>query len=212
MDRMARKPPPKKKPTAEPAAARLRGASLVDAVIAALAPSVASPAPLGEDELRALEARAGVSLGPWFRRFLAFDGSWLSKQLRWDLRAGLPVKSCREVIAAHAGPFIEAYDLVLPRLPGKALGLDEGSDSMRFLYFEPGAAEPPVLYIDHDDTPVIGVAYPGFDVWIAHETGLLPFTSRAGAEDARAISERLFGDAEGIDTTHLMAAAYGGDD
>jgi hypothetical protein len=140
-----------------------------------------------------------------FRRWLRYDGSWIAEHLRWKLTPGLPIAAVRDVIAAHAGPFIEAYELVLDRIPGRALRLDEGSDSMRFAYFaESGFDEPPILYVDHDDTPVIGVACPGFDVWIAKQVGLLPWDTTAGASEAATISQQLFGAPSGLDMTDLM--------
>jgi hypothetical protein len=222
---MAKRPKPSAKkqaaPRPESPLERLRGLALVEAAIAATAPDVpgdavkiAKPVPMSPERIASVEQQAGVKLGPLFRRWLAHDEAWLAKRLHWEWSTGLPVGTVREVIAAHAGPFIEAYDLVLDRLPGRALQLDAGSDSMRFLYFAPdaGDVDPPVLYIDHDDTPVLGVAHRGFDAWIARETNAIAWNSTAGSTDAQAVSEKLLGQPGGLDMTEIMASRYGADD
>lgn len=193
----------------------LRGRALVDAVIAhvtdpASRVHVASPQPLDAGEIAALEAKAGVTLPPSFRAWLAFDVSLLSSRYGWELDGGLPVKPVTEVVGTHAGVFLESFQPVLDKfLPGMALQLDAGSDSMRFLYF--GSADPdgelPVLFIDHDDTPIIGVEWPGFDVWLAVETGLLSSKSSAYARLSSEVSRRVFGSPDAIDTTDLMIEA-----
>jgi hypothetical protein len=40
-----------------------------------------------------------------------------------------------------------------------------------------GTGEYPVLVLDNDDQPYMGIMYPGFDVYLAYYAGLLAFPS-----------------------------------
>jgi ankyrin repeat protein len=167
-----KKPTPKKKPPP-------RGPALHEAILANLARKIGEPQPLTPAELRAAEDTCGVALSPAMYATLAFDAGWLTREyaLLTANPRRLAARPTFEVIAEHAGVFAEAYeDLCARRFPGKAIALDQGSDSMRLLYLgDPDElGEYPVLFIDHDDTPMLGVEHAGFDIWLAIQLGVLP--------------------------------------
>lgn len=105
-----------------------------------------------------------------------------------------------DVAAEHAGGEIgEAYRAsVAARLPALALPLDEGRDSMRVLYLaHPDAlGEYPVLFIDHDDSPVLGVAEAGFDVWLPRRPGVA--AARAFEPERTQTALRVFGSTDDV--------------
>ena len=64
---------------------------------------------------------------------------------------------------------------------------------MRFLYFgDPDEhGEYPVLFIDHDDLPTLGVEWPGFDVWLAEALDLkIPASAKRQVAET---SKRILG-------------------
>jgi len=172
-------------------AAAPRGASLIRDLLVHLAgpdSPVGKPTPLDAAQLAAAEQAAGVALSPSLHALLAFDAGYLRREYGWfDAHGNLLARPTLEVIAEHAGAFTEAYQpLIEARFPGKAIALDQGSDSMRLLYFgDPDQhGEYPVLFIDHDDTPLLGVAYPGFDAWLGAALG------QRATDDAAASARR----------------------
>lgn len=184
----AKKSPAKKSPAKK--ASPARGPALVDAIHAALTgpeSPVGQAQPLDEAQLLAAEHAAGVALSPALHALLSFDAGYMRREYGWfDGKMKLLARPLIEIIGGHAGPFTEMYaGLVAQRFPGKALPLDQGSDSMRILYLgDPDAqGEYPVLFIDHDDVPVLGVQYPGFDAWLGTELGVTTadFTRPAAA-------------------------------
>ncbi len=58
-------------------------------------------------------------------------------------------------------------------LTGNCFLLPGGSESRRFIYVGTADAvgEYPVVYADIDDTPVVGLESPGFDIWFATRAG-----------------------------------------
>lgn len=144
-------------------------------MVAGLAKEVGKPLPLSAERIAAAEEVAGVALSPSMYAMLSFDAGWAKRSLSWfDDGMNLLARPAMELIAEHAGAWAEAYEpFVTARFPGKALPLDAGSDSMRFLYLgDPDEyGEYPVLFIDHDDTPLLGVEWTGIDVYLAAEFG-----------------------------------------
>jgi ankyrin repeat protein len=153
-----------------------RGAPLLEAIAKKLAKKVGKPKPLDEKQIRACEDAAGVALSPSLYALLAFDAGMMKRDFRWfDAKMKLAARPAIDVIREHAGALGQMYEQICEaRLSGKALELDAGSDSMRFLYFgDPDElGEYPVLFIDHDDMPILGVEYPGFDGWLADLLGI----------------------------------------
>ena len=166
-----------------------RGAPLVAEVIARLAKAKTKPRALTAAELAAAERAAGVALSPAMRAVMAFDAGFLKREYGWfDGKWRLRARPLLELIAEQAGPLADSYaPLVEARFPGLALPLDFGSDSMRFLYLGHADAnrEYPVLFIDHDDSPRLGVEEPSFDVYLAAHFD--PTRGRPAASRKRAI-------------------------
>jgi ankyrin repeat protein len=175
----------------------LRGPALVAALVARLSgpdARVGEQRPLTTAELHAFEIAAGAAMSPSLHAVLTTDAGMLAREHRWfDDRMRLRARPCFDIVAEHAGALADAYeDLCRERFPGKAIPLDQGSESMRLLYFgDPDEhGEYPVLFIDHDDEPMLGVELPGFDVWMARALDLEP----RGYDDAtQATARRLLG-------------------
>ena len=173
-----------------------RGAALVSALVAKLVgpdSPIGDPQPLDAARLSAVEDAAGVALSPSLHAVLSLDGGWLGRTYGWfDAGGQLLARPTIEIIRGHAGPLAEAYEeLCAQRFPGRAIGLDRGSDSMRLLYFgDPDEqGEYPVLYIDHDDLPMLGVEAAGVDVWLAEALGI----KASIASDVAIASKRILG-------------------
>jgi hypothetical protein len=181
----APKTPKKRRAPTREAAAGLHGEALVDAAIArvrergfALLGSVGvkppkKPAPLSKAVLDALTFPNGKPLPPSLRRWLAFDASWLAWFDDLDQPAFEPLQ-----LGAFAEQEFDmdwGFSTFEGKLPGDCIGLHFGSESRRLLYVgEPDShGEYPVLVIDTDDVPYVGLEYPGFDVYIAEAAGLL---------------------------------------
>lgn len=156
-----------------------RGSQLINIIMGHLdgpTSPIGQARPLTATQLRACEDAAGVALSPSLHALLAFDAGMMHRDYYWfDSDMNFLARPIIEVIGEHAGPFVEAYEeLCAQRFPGNAIALDQGSDSMRLLYFgDPDEyGEYPVLFIDHDDMPILGVEHPGFDAWLADALGL----------------------------------------
>lgn len=175
-----------------------RGAELLAAIDASLVGArspVGDALPLGDDGLLAAERAAGVALSPSMAALFQRDVGWIRRTYGWflpDDATALLARPLSALVAAHAGEMAEGFDDVLQRFPGNALPLDAGSDSARFLYLgDPDEhGEYPVVGIDHDDLPWVGVVEPGFDVWLARELGVAVGKMKTELDAA---NKRLFG-------------------
>jgi hypothetical protein len=123
------------------------------------------------------------------KRWLAFDAGWL-ESFGWFASLEPPIFSPRTIGQIADAEFGRDYELLKQitgvegdlnfygpldeRLPECFL-LPEGSDSRRiFAVTEPDElGEYPVIVIDEDDIPYAAVMYPGFDVYMADEAGVL---------------------------------------
>lgn len=173
-----------------------RGPDLISAIVAALVSPdspVGEPSPLDASALRRAEDAAGVALSPSMAALFQLDAGWIRREMGWfDDEGVLQARPLAELVAEHAGALAEGFADILDRFPGRALRLDAGSDSARFLYL--GDPDPlgeyPVVAIDHDDLPWLGVEEPGFDVWLAKQLGVAMAATKA---DLEATHKRLFG-------------------
>jgi len=190
-----------KKTTKKAAGKRLRGRALAEVVIAHLRgpkSPIGEPRPLSAEQRARCERAMGVALSPFMDAVFSFDVGWLARTVGlFDDHDAAQVAPCIEVIREHARVFTDSYaPWCAGRLTGKAAQLDAGSDSMRFLYL--GApdeeGEYPVLCIDHDDVPFLGVEHAGFDLWMAASLGL---PQPDAARLAREASKRILGMAGG---------------
>ncbi|APR88178.1 hypothetical protein A7982_13527 [Minicystis rosea] len=185
----------------EKGAGTLRGRALAEVVIAHLRgpkSPIGEPRPLSAPQRARCEEAMGVALSPFMDALFSFDVGWLAREVDlFDGNDAVRVAPAIEVIRDHAGVFTEFYEpWCAARLTEKAAQLDAGSDSMRFLYL--GApdehGEYPVLCIDHDDVPFLGVEHAGFDLWVAEMLGLAPKGAKRLAKEA---SERILGYEDG---------------
>lgn len=173
-----------------------RGPELLAALVAAVASPdspVGEPSPLDASALRRAEDRAGVACSPSMAALFQLDAGWMRRAYGWFDDAGdLQARPLSELVAEHARELAEGFEDILARFPGRALPLDAGSDSARFLYLgDPDAlGEYPVIGIDHDDLPWLGVEEPGFDVWLGKQLGVAVAPTKA---DLEATHKRLFG-------------------
>jgi hypothetical protein len=176
---MAAKKP--KTPAPPKLADDLRGVALVDAVVARIvqgkgAIEVTQPRPMRPEVIAALRFANGAPLPPSLARFLAFDTTWLRARFPgWKL-PHLAVATVARLVADTLAGFAQAFQPLPPGMPpGLALGLDSGSDSMRLLFLgkTDTHGEYPILGVDVDDEPNVVVAAPGFDVWLAQQSGLV---------------------------------------
>jgi hypothetical protein len=176
---IAKKKAPAKKAVAKKAKparldAPVRGAALVEMVIAHLERTGAKkalgapPEGLSEEAIAGLTLPGGLPLPPSLRRWLAYDARWLG----WFEDLAHPVLPARSYHAMMVQEFDEQMAEIWDfsdMLPETCLVVPGGCDSRRFLYAGKAddAGEYPVLLVDTDDIPFICVEYPGFDVYLA---------------------------------------------
>ena len=169
------------------------GAGLVERVIAALyatprllldhAPLLdeplltGPPQPMPAQVLAALTMPSGQALPPSVRRWLEFDTAVLARSgwLASSRASRLTPRRLDEIAAAELGEDWGAYFVPLAGRFGECFLLPGGSDSRRVLATGPAdeAGEYPVLALDVDDEPSVNLAYPGFDVYLAHVLGVV---------------------------------------
>jgi len=148
-----------------------RGLPLVEQVIAHLAGTGTPHTGLAPEVLATLALPGGKPLPPSLRRFLAFDAHYLHA-LEGD-PPRLVFHTFRELVRHELDETAaDLYDEVADLLPGHCLLLPGGETKRRFMYVgAPDAhGEYPVLEIDPDDLPGVGLAYPGLDVYLADGT------------------------------------------
>jgi len=132
--------------------------------------------PILPEVLERLAFPSGKPLTPSLKRWLAFDGSWL-RDLGWfsspEGDAFTP-RRLDQIVEEEFGMWGDFYAPLGAWLTECFL-LPGGSDSRRiYAVTEPDdMSEYPVLVIDTDDMPYAAVMYPGFDVFMADEAGLL---------------------------------------
>lgn len=174
-----------------PPLADLQGAALIDHITAIIrtdparvsgfygADAFRHPRPLIASALATLTFPGGRPLAPSLKRWLAFDASWL-RCLGWfssppDTTLALAPRPLDELLEAECDCWADTF-APLSRRFSQCLLLP-GSDTHQYVYAvcEPDATgEYPVLLVETGDIPYVGVIYPGFDVYMAAETGLDP--------------------------------------
>lgn len=160
-----------------------------------------APRPFSAEVIEALRFPNGKELSPSLKRWLAFDSSWLTS-LGW-FHPSTPTlftpRSVDEIVRDEFGDFWEeVYRLAessllqisLDEIAGEEIFepreehlatcflLPEGTDSRRvYTVSEPDSlGEYPVLVVDMDDIPYLGLMYPGFDVYMADLAGIIEFS------------------------------------
>ncbi len=170
----------------------MHGERLIDACIAEVARDgwpggraslTAPPRPLSAETIADLRLPGDRPLPASLRRWLEFDAGWLA-EIGWFASLTPPMFAGRQLgemtqflygFSRAEGMWPEMFAMFEATVPELCLPLVGGSDSRRLLYLgEPDSVgEYPVLVTDIDDAPYIAVMYPGFDVYLAHETGVL---------------------------------------
>jgi hypothetical protein len=152
--------------------------------------------PIPTEVVEHLAFPSGKPLAPSLKRWLEFDGSWLH-DLGWFSAlepVGFTPRRLDEIVEDEFELWGDFYKPLGQRL-NECFLLPGGSDSRRiYAVAEPdGTGEYPVLVIDTDDVPYAAVMYPGFDVFMADEAGLLglDFDTYEGLSEDRRYAARL---------------------
>ncbi|MFB6530477.1 MULTISPECIES: hypothetical protein [unclassified Streptomyces] len=139
--------------------------------------SGAAPRPLPEDVLARTVFPSGRPLSPSLRAWLRFDTTLLERHGWFAPEGGgaLTPRPLDRLVGDEFGAWwTEDFAPLAERFPECFL-LPGGSDSRRVLAVtEPDEeGEYPVLALDMDDLPFVGLMYPGFDVYLADTAGLV---------------------------------------
>jgi hypothetical protein len=156
---------------------RAEGFSFADAV------AIDRPQPVPPQVIETLRFPNGEVPSPSLRCWLAFDGSWLAG-LGWFADPARPVLMPRGLGAfageQHAEECASAFTALQGHLPGDFYLLPLGADSRRALYVggHDAIGEHPVIVTSDEDGGYVGLAYPGFDVYMAELAGVLSLDFR----------------------------------
>jgi hypothetical protein len=167
----AAKKPSAKKSAGKPQVLTMRGSGLVELAIAAdreRRDPAHPPRPMRRAQIDLLEMPSGDEIPQSLAAWLAYDaldifaGNPEAPHLNWQSFGEMMQEEFDDEIAAQFADFGKL-------LTGKCLVLPGGSDSRRFMYAgNPDAhGEYPVFIVDTDELPWVGLAYPGFDAYIA---------------------------------------------
>ncbi|MET8825579.1 hypothetical protein ABZX40_31705 [Streptomyces sp. NPDC004610] len=132
----------------------------------------ARPMPAGD--LARTVFPSGRPLSPSLRAWMAYDMSLLERHGWFTEDGDLAPRPVDELIGDEMGDWWgEVFAWLSGHLPECFL-LPGGSDSRRILAVtEPDdQGEYPILALDLDDMPYLGLMYPGFDVYVADTAGL----------------------------------------
>lgn len=186
----------------------------------ALGPWVRTPrAPMPTEVLARAAFPSGRALPPSLRRWLAFDTwmlrryGWLDKQYRLTPRTFGEL--CHDRYGGEWGGYFERAPMAARfdecfLLPG-------GADSCRVLVTSSvdEYGEYPVLALDVDDVPGADLMYPGFDVFLADNVGMVA-TSDDGEYSQLAehpqFAARMAAHARQCFGGHLFEDCFGGSD
>ncbi|MET8508902.1 hypothetical protein ABZV60_30350 [Streptomyces sp. NPDC004787] len=146
-------------------------------------PQLRTPVPLSAQAVADLRMPGGKPISPSLRRWLMFDASWLA-EIGWyadplaPVLEGNPLSITADQMYGFGRSehyWTEMFAEFEPLISGPCFPLVGGCDSRRLLYVgEPDSiGEYPVLVTDIDDMPYVAVMYPGLDVYLAHEAGVI---------------------------------------
>ncbi|MCM2394112.1 hypothetical protein [Streptomyces albipurpureus] len=131
--------------------------------------------PMDEGLLAKAVFPSGHPLSPSLRAWLAFDTSLLERHRWFTPDGGFAPRPLDQLVGEEMGaPWAGEFTWLAERFDECFL-LPGGSDSRRILAVtEPDVeGEYPVLALDFDDLPFLGLMYPGFDVYLADTVNLL---------------------------------------
>ncbi|MEU5397757.1 hypothetical protein ABZ348_00465 [Streptomyces sp. NPDC005963] len=131
--------------------------------------------PMAEDALAKAVFPSGRPLPPSLRAWLAFDTSLLERHEWFTPDGDFAPRPLDELVGDEMGEVWGAEFAWLAEHLSECFLLPGGSDSRRILAVtEPDTeGEYPVLALDVDDMPYLGLMYPGLDVHLADMVGLL---------------------------------------
>ncbi len=182
-----------------PAVGNMQGVALIDLVVAHVRddPGCISgycgerplhqARPVPPDVLDSLTFPGGKLLSPSLKRWLSFDASWL-RDLGWFASLDdftFTPRPLDEIVEDEFASWGETFAPLSQRLP--SCFLLPGGDGSRCIYAvcEPDdTGEYPVLVVDTDDIPYVGIRYPGFDVFMADEAGFHIASGDTGTYEA----------------------------
>ncbi|MCF2533292.1 hypothetical protein [Yinghuangia soli] len=151
--------------------------------------------PMDAEVLAAAVFPSGRPLPPSVRTWLAYDASLFERHEWFDDDGDFAPRALDELVADELGDMWgELFEPVAARL-GECFLLPGGSDSRRILAVtEPDQeGEYPVLAVDVDDLPFVGLMYPGFDVYLGNTAGLVAheFETYTGMMDDPVYARRM---------------------
>ncbi|MEV0342457.1 hypothetical protein AB0H49_25850 [Nocardia sp. NPDC050713] len=154
-----------------------------------------APRPMAADVLAETVFPSGHPLSPSLRAWLAFDIGLLERYDWFGTDGGFAPRRLDELVRDELGePWAECYAPLAERFEECFL-LPGGSDSRRILAVgeTDSEGEYPVLALDVDDLPFVGLMYPGIDVYLADRAGLIrtEFPTYTALFDHAAYSRRL---------------------
>ncbi len=179
-----------------------RGIALVNEVIDHLRTGgsedvdVDNPRPVPSRVLNSLTFPGGEQLPPSLRHWLAFDGSWLADITNYFDGERFMTCTIAEAVRDTISPdlFWDAFTELERYAQTPVFPLDIGSEQVRLLLLT-GAdrdGEYAVITADIDDSPMIWISAPGFDVWLADLAGLIGDVDEEWAVDLEGAKQRLF--------------------
>lgn len=141
--------------------------------------------PLAEEALAEAVFPSGRPLSPSLRAWLAYDTSLLERHHWFAPDGSFAPRPIDELVGDEMGDFWGKEFAWLSGHLSECFLLPGGSDSRRVLAVtEPDdEGEYPVLALDLDDMPYLGLMYPGFDVYLADTAGLLELGKRETYSD-----------------------------
>jgi hypothetical protein len=125
--------------------------------------------------LASLSFPSGRPLSAGLRRWLAFDAPWLARLGWFDAEWRFTPRSLGELAHDEFGePWGTLYTPLSIQFPECFL-LPGGGDSRRVYAITPpnSQGEYPVLVLDIDDQPYVGLLYPGFDSYLGVISGVV---------------------------------------
>ncbi|WP_239158386.1 hypothetical protein [Streptomyces sp. SID13726] len=144
-----------------------------------------TPRPMPENVLAEAAFPSGRPLSPSLRAWLAYDTSLLERHHWFTPDGGFAPRPLDQLVADEMGDFWGPEFAWLSGHFAECFLLPGGSDSRRVLAVtEPDEeGEYPVLALDFDDLPYLGLMYPGFDVYLADTAELLDLAKRKTYSD-----------------------------
>ncbi|MEV0357554.1 hypothetical protein AB0H71_15965 [Nocardia sp. NPDC050697] len=135
------------------------------------------PMPMPPADLAAATFPSGRPLTPSLRAWLGYDTGLLARHGWFAADGTFAPRPLDRFVADELHPAWAAEFAALAERFDECFLLPGGSDSRRLLAV--GAVdetgEYPVLALDFDDLPYLGLMYPGFDVYLGAAAGVLEF-------------------------------------